>query len=132
MGASVKLIVEDSLRSENDGCSFAVRLNWYRSLPLSSVEIISVSINGATVQDELIYFEINDHQYSKKGLMEQFEEFWFVQDHGRVRVSGIGRLNAGETHTIETEISLRFPYMPIGGGRYLTIATKLASEQTAQ
>ena len=59
MGAQVKLIREDSLRVVEDGYAFDVRLNWYRSLPLSSVDIVSVKLDGETISIDQIAFEIN-------------------------------------------------------------------------
>ncbi len=132
MGATVKLIVEDSLRVLEDGYAFDVRLNWYRSLPLSSVEILDVKLDGEQVPLELVDFEVNQHTYSLKELLERYEEFWFVQDHASLQVHQPGRLKPGAAHTIETEISLRFPYMMIGPGRFLTIATRFASTQVAR
>ena len=126
MGATVKLIVEDSLRVLEDGYAFEVRLNWYRSLPLSSVEILDVKMDGEKVPLELVDFQVNQHAYSMKELLERYEEFWFVQDHASLHVHQPGRLKPGEVHAIETEISLRFPYMMIGPGRFLTIATRFA------
>ena len=131
MGASVKLIKEDSLRVEEDGFAFDVRLNWYRSLPLSSVDVLKVSIDGEQVPAGQILFEINDHQYPLDALANLFEEFWFVQDFARLHVRSKG-INPGETHTIEAEISLRFPYMMIGPGKFLTNVTTNGSTQVAQ
>ena len=132
MGASVQLIREDSLRVVNAGFAFDVRLNWYRSLPLSSVDILSVKVDGEQVPADQIVFEINDHQYSITELLEQVEEFWFVQDFAVLHVRQPGKVNPGESHTIEAEISLRFPYMNIGPGKFLTNVTRHVSTQIAQ
>jgi hypothetical protein len=123
MGAQVKLIREDSLR--------AVRLNWYRSLPLSSVDIISVKLDGEAVCSDQIMFEINGHQYSQAELLDHYEEFWFVQDFAVLHVRQPGKVNSGEKHTLEAEISLRFPYMQIGPGKFLTNVTQFKSTQVA-
>lgn len=132
MGASVELIRVDSLLTVDDGYAFDVRLNWYRSLPLSCVDVNSIRLDGEPVQADQILFEINDHRYSLATLADQYEEFWFVQDFGRLCVRQPGRLRAGETHTIEAEIALRFPYMPIGPEKFLTITTRQASTQVAK
>jgi hypothetical protein len=131
MGASVQLIRENSLRAVQDGFIFEVRLNWYRSLPLSSVDILSVKVNGEAAPVEQVLFEINGHRYSQAELWEKYEEFWFVQDFGVVHVRQPGLVKAGETYTLETEISLRFPYMSIGPGKFLTTVTRGVSTQVA-
>ncbi len=132
MGAQVKLIRENSLQVTEDGFRFDIRLNWYRSLPLSSVEIHYIKIDGETVPVDQIRFEINQHSYTPAELIEQFEEIWFVQDFASLHVRQPGRIHQGETHSLETEISLRFPYMNIGPGKFLTNATHYTCSQTAQ
>lgn len=132
MGAQVELIRQNSLRVTDDGYTFDVRLNWYRSLPLSSVDILSVKVDGELVPAGKIYFEVNNHQYTQAELYEKIDELWFVQDFAGVRVRQPGRIKVGESHTIEAEISLRFPYMQIGPGKFLTNVTRCASSQTAQ
>ena len=132
MGASVNLINENSLRVVNDGYRFEVRLNWYRSLPVSSVDVLSVKVDGEPVALDQIAFEINGHRYSLHELVEKFDEFWFVQDFAGIHIHQPGKIAAGEAHTIEAEISLRFPYMQIGPGKFLTNVTKHVSTQIAQ
>ncbi|MBL8056424.1 MAG: hypothetical protein JNK29_06975 [Anaerolineales bacterium] len=131
MGASVQLIVQDTLRVRPDGFAFDVRLNWYRSLPLSSVEILSVQLDGEPVPLDQIVFEINGHRYSPAELLEQAEELWFVQDYARLSIRQPGQVKAGEAHTLAAEIALRFPYMPIGPGKFLTNVTHASATQVA-
>lgn len=132
MGASVQLIVEDSLRVRPDGFAFDVRLNWYRSLPLSSVEIISVQLDGEPVPPGQIAVEINDHRYSPAELLEQSDELWFVQDYARLSIRQPGKVQAGQAYTLAAEIALRFPYMQIGPGKFLTNVTRAAATQVAR
>lgn len=131
MGAQVKLIKEDSLRVVEDGFTFNIRLNWYRSLPLSSVDVLSVKIDGEQVPIDQIYFVINNHQYKQAELLEKYDEFWFVQDLAEIHVCQLGKVRQGQSYTIEAEISLRFPYMQIGPGKFLTNVTRNVSSQIA-
>ncbi len=131
MGASVNLIRENSLQVAEDGYTFQIRLNWYRSLPVSCVGILSLKLDGEPVPPEQILFEINDHQYELNQLGDQFEEFWFVQDFAGVRVCQPGKINAGETHTLDAEVSIRAPYIAVGPGKFLTNITQQATTQVA-
>ena len=132
MGASVKLIRENSLRVEATGYAFDIRLNWYRSLPLSSVDILSLKMDGEQVPSDQIYFQVNGHTYPIQELVERFEELWFVQDSAGLFVHQPGKVQPGTAHTLEAEVSLRFPYMNIGPGKFLTNVTKFASTQIAR
>jgi hypothetical protein len=131
MGAPFSLIEENSLRTSNKGYEFLVHLNWYRSLPLSSVVSAKVQLDGMDVDSALITFGFNDHEYSLVELEGQIEEFWFVQDGARLIINQPGKVKQGEAHTIQVEIALRFPYIPIGPDKFLTIPTKYSSTQVA-
>lgn len=41
-----KVIEPDSLRAVGDGVTLGLRLPWYRTLPLSTIEIDAVKIDG--------------------------------------------------------------------------------------
>lgn len=132
MGASLQLIENNSLRAREDGYEILVRLNWYRSLPLSCVDSLHMSLDGEPVPAEQILFEINEHQYRLDELPERTEEFWFVQDSARLHVVQPGKVKAGETHQVEAEIAMRFPYIAIGPGKFLTTPTRCTLTQTAK
>ncbi len=132
MGAAVKLIQDDSLTAGTDGYAFEVRLNWYRSLPVSSVDVLKIALDGEGVPLDQVRFEINGHQYRLDELHDRFEEFWFVQDSAVLRVLQPGKVAAGEAHTLAAEISLRFPYIQIGPDRFLTNITRCSDSQIAK
>ncbi len=131
MGTLMKIIPDGSLRATVDGYEIAARLNWYRSLPLSCVEKVSVSLDGRPVDPGKIRFGINGHEYRLEELDNLVEEFWFVQDTAVLHVLQAGAVASGETHTLEVEITLRFPYIPVGSGKFLTTPTKSTSTQVA-
>lgn len=132
MGADVKLIEDNSLHVENGGYEFLVRLNWYRSLPASSVSILHLTLDGQPVETERIRFEVNNHLFRLDELRDQVEEFWFVQDSAHVHVLDPGKIQAGETHSLEADIALRIPYISIGEGKFLTNVTHAATTQGAR
>lgn len=132
MGAAVKIIEDNSLQVIPDGYTFNIRLNWYRSLPVSSVEKIVITLDGEPVPADKIRFEINGRQFGLDELENQVEEFWFVQDSARLHILQAGKIAVGETHTIYTEMALRFPYIAIGPGRFLTNTSRCTDIQVAQ
>ncbi len=132
MGSAVKIIEDNSLQVLPDGYSFNVRLNWYRSLPASSVNQLAISLDGEPVPSELIRFEVNQKSFRIEELEDQVEEFWFVQDSARLHILQPGKVAVGESHTLYTEMALRFPYIAIGPGRFLTNTSRCTSTQVAQ
>lgn len=132
MGAAVKLIRDDTLTASPEGYSFEVNLNWYRSLPLSSVDVLKLALDGQATPLDQVRFEINGHQYKLDELPDRFEEFWFVQESAVLRVLQPGKVAAGEAHRLDAEMSLRFPYIQIGPDRFLTNITRCTDTQTAK
>ncbi len=132
MGADLRIVEDNSLRTGNDGYEVGVRLNWYRSLPISCVEKVSLTLDGQPVDPGAICFEVNGKQFTLQEMEEGVEEFWFVQDTARVHVQDSGKIKPGEEHTIEAEIALRFPYIAVGPGKFLTIPTRCKTTQVAR
>jgi hypothetical protein len=131
MPAAVALIEDNSLQVIVDGFAIKVRENWYRSLPLSCIEKISVAVDGEDIPSDNISFRINDHLYPLRDLEKKIEEYWYIQDSATLQVKHPGKIVAGETHTIEVEIALRAPYIMVGPGKFLTMPTKYSIIQVA-
>jgi hypothetical protein len=128
---AVTLIEDNSLRATPDGFEVKVRLNWYRSLPLSCVENVRLSVDGVEITPEDIFFGIDDRSYSLKDMPDLTGETWYVQDSATLQVKNPGKVVSGETHTIEAEITLRAPYIMVGPGKFLTMPTRYSSTQVA-
>ena len=127
----VQLVEDKSLKATDSGFEFQLRLKWYRSLPLSCVDKLKVSLDGAPVNPALLRFSINGHSYRLEELVDLVEEFWFVQDAAVVSVQQAGSVKTGESHKLDVELSMRFPYIPIGPGRFLTIPNFYSAAQVA-
>lgn len=131
MGASLQLVDDNSLRATQDGYAVGVRLNWYRSLPLSCIEKVELALDGRPVGPSALRLEVNGRRYQLEELEDQVETFWFVQDSARLLVEQPGVVKEGETHTVEVEIALRFPYIPIGPDKFLVNTTRCTVTQIA-
>jgi hypothetical protein len=130
--ASVSLIEDNSLRALDNGYEVQIRLLWYRSLPVSCIENIHLSLDGQPVDQSLLRFGINDRQFQVSELEDLIEEFWFVQDSARLIALQPGKVTSGETHNVEVELTLRFPYIPIGPGKFLSNTNKYSVTQVAR
>lgn len=103
--ASVALLSRTAGRTA-DGMELRLRSPWYRSLPLSCVDV-ELTVDGERVAEDRISVHVNDRDYTLDELHERFDEFWFVLDPARVRVSGV---DAGE-HDVAVRLGLRIPYL---------------------
>jgi hypothetical protein len=106
-----QLIVDGSLRVSPQGLEFDVRLPWYRSLPLSTVEIGELRIDGKAIPTDAISLQVNERRHGARDLADQVEDWWYVLDPGRVRVLAPD-LGPSSVTDIELAIHLYPPYIP--------------------
>lgn len=119
MGANLRLIHPDSFKATEDGYRLSVRLNWYRSLPISCIEDLKVTLDGKVVSAERVLLVLNGKELSLAEAEDAVETYWFVQDGLGIHVLGAGQVHAGETHEVGVEYGMRAPYIAIGPGRFL-------------
>jgi hypothetical protein len=127
----VPLVEDESLQVTETGCEIRLRLKWYRSLPLSCIEKIQLSLDGKPVDPALLRLNVNGHSFRMDELDDQVEEFWFVQDSAALFIEQAGAVKRGETHQIDLELGLRFPYIAIGPGRFLAHVNHYSTSQVA-
>lgn len=119
----MRQLIEGPLQRTAEGYEVAVRFDWYRSLPLSCVSV-SMAVDGLPVPEEHVRFHINDRDYALDELPELYDEFWFVLDPARLRVTPPEPLPVGE-HDVEVDITTRIPYLfDEETGDVLTLYTK--------
>jgi len=104
------LIEDGSLTSDEAGFGFAVRLNWYRALPLSSIGL-TVSVDGERVAPGAITFAVDGERFAHEELPRVHDRMWFVADSAEVGVERPGGLAPG-AHELRVSIASRIPYIP--------------------
>lgn len=92
-----------------------VRLMSYRSLPLSCIEDIQLSVDGAQVPPERITFILNGYGHKLAELGKLSRLFWFILDAADLFVASETPLTPGE-HAVEGTLVTVEPY--VTGGRF--------------
>jgi len=131
MADAVQLVEDNSLQATGAGFEVKIRLLWYRSLPLSCIDHIQLSLDGQAIDPGFILFGINGHQYMLEQLADLVEEYWFIQDSAILSVKQAGVVVKGQSYTIGVDVAMRFPYIPIGPGKFLTNIYKYSATQVA-
>ncbi len=131
MSDPIPIIQDDSLRATESGFELQVRFKWYRSLPLSCVEDLRVSVDGKAIDPALLRFGINGNVYRLEELAGLVEEEWFIIDAAHLIVKQPGLVKAGEQHQVEVAFGMRIPYIAIGPEKYLTMINRESVTQTA-
>ncbi|RFA08153.1 pyruvate formate-lyase [Subtercola boreus] len=110
------LIDDASLRTHPEGFALSLTIPWYRSLWLSSVSTLRVSIDGRDIPEADLSLELDGTRFAVADLPAQSEVLWYLQQHPLLVVRDDHPLALGESHEITVFGELRLPYMQIAPG----------------
>lgn len=105
-----KVIEPDSLRAAPQGATLGLRLPWYRTLPLSTVDLDLLKIDGEQVSPDRLTLSINGGTWPVTELRARTDQDWFVTDTATLRIDGIELAPASE-HEVEVIVSIYPPYI---------------------
>lgn len=105
------LIGEDALTAASQGFDLDLRLPWYRALPLSTIEIGELRIDGQRVDPSAITLEVNGKHFRPKELPDRIDEWWYVLDSAYLHASA-PHIEPGSEHDIDFILTLYPPYIP--------------------
>ncbi|MGP9606209.1 C-glycoside deglycosidase beta subunit domain-containing protein [Glutamicibacter sp. 287] len=110
------LIDESSLRVHPEGLAIALTIPWYRSLWLSSVSSLKLTVDGVEIPAEDLQFELRGVRYTLDELPSQDQVLWFLQDHPLLIATLSVPVELGSLHNVRILGELRLPYMQIAPG----------------
>ncbi len=120
MATGDTVLTDDSLIRRPDGLGIALTVPWYRSLWLSSVSDIAVSVEGREISKGDLRVELGERTYRVDELQEQWDVLWFIQDRLVVVVPLDEPPAPGQQVEVEATVDLRLPYMQIAPHMYVT------------
>jgi hypothetical protein len=120
MATGDTVLTSDSLVRRPEGLGIALTVPWYRSLWLSSVSDVAVSVEGRAVPRSDLRVELGERTYGVDELQEQWDVLWFVQDRLVVVVPLDEPPAEGQEVDVEVTVDLRLPYMQIAPQVYVT------------
>jgi sugar phosphate isomerase/epimerase len=111
------LLDDASLRTHSEGLALALTLPWYRSLWLSSVSSLRLTVDGQDIPAENLSLELGGVRYALPDLPAQSETLWYLQEHPLLIATTESPVALGEQHTVRLIGELRLPYMQIAPGQ---------------
>jgi Domain of unknown function (DUF6379) len=120
MATGDTVLSDDSLIRRPDGLGIALTVPWYRSLWLSSVSDIAVSVDGREIPRDQLRVELGERTYRVDELPDQWDTLWFIQDRLVVVVPLDEPPGEGQEVEVEATVDLRLPYMQIAPQVYVT------------
>ena len=116
MGPLDKDVVrDDALSATGDGFALEIRSHWYRSLPLTSLAVIDLTLDGAPVDPSELKVEANGKTYGFDELGGLYDEWWFITDAVTLRIPRPSAVPGGD-HRVELDLGLSIPYLIVGPG----------------
>ena len=120
MATGDTVLSDDSLIRRPEGLGIALTVPWYRSLWLSSVSNVAVSVDGREIPTDDLRVELGERTYRVDELQEQWDVLWFIQDRLVVVVPLDEPPAEGQQVDVEATVDLRLPYMQIAPQKYVT------------
>jgi Domain of unknown function (DUF6379) len=117
------ILGDEALRATPGGFELDLHLNWYRSLPLSCVKAVELTVSGEPVRRDEITFVVNGRELSLDELAELWDEVWFVLDAATVRVAR-PLVTAGERAEVRLRLVSRIPYILVAPDTPLEYASE--------
>jgi len=122
----------DAVRRTADGYEVDVHLAWYRSLPLSCVENVSVKVGGAASARDTLRVIKDGRALTLDDLAALPDEEWFVQDALTLRMPVDSPLSKGAETKVEVSLATRIPYIIIGPNMALVKRTDVERKVVIQ
>jgi hypothetical protein len=116
-----RVISDNGLMVTEEGIDIDIRVPWYRALPLSTVGVTEIELDGKRVDLTTVGFEVNGKSFRLNELAAHAEEWWYVLDSAYLHVPGVNVVQETE-HEVKVTVSIRPPYIP--GFYRLTECTK--------
>lgn len=116
MGPLDKDVVrDDALTATNGELALQIHQHWYRSLPLTSVAVLDLAVDGERVDPAELEIEANGETFTFGQLADRYDAWWFTTDAVTVRVPRRD-VTVGDSCRIELDLGLLIPYLIVGHG----------------
>lgn len=106
-----RVIGDEGLHVDGDRLRLAVRLPWYRSLPLSTVSFDALSLDGRSVDLDEARLELDGATFSLAEMADATDRFWFILDSAWLSFPG-GSARPGDKREIALTTVIHPPYIP--------------------
>ncbi|MDN4476083.1 DUF6379 domain-containing protein [Demequina sp. SYSU T00192] len=98
-------------RVADDTLAFQVFEPWYRSLPVSCLAGLDVTLDGEPVAADAVTVEIDGVERTLAECDAAVDDVWFIQDPATVRVKGA---TPADQVRIGVHMNSRIPYIMVG------------------
>lgn len=107
------ILSEDALKATQSGFELQFRSHWYRSLPMSCMNI-KAKINGKLIPENMITVAVNGNKYPFSEVPNLEKEWLFITEPATLQVKSQDSLIKGKPYEIEFDLGIFIPYVLVG------------------
>lgn len=100
------------------GYKVKVGIPYYRSVPLSCIEQISLLLDNEEVDSEQLVLELGGSVYTLAELSDRMDTWWGFMEKGYLIVRNGAGLPEGK-HKVKVQFTIRIPYLIPTNGQFL-------------
>ena len=115
-----QVVRTDSLTATAGGLDIAVYSHWYRALPLPSLAVVDLTVDGERIDAAALSVTVNGHRYAYPELADKGDEYWFTTEP--VVLHTPVPTGAGRQHRVQLLLGLSIPYILTGPDRVPLVA----------
>jgi Domain of unknown function (DUF6379) len=108
------VVRDDALSATDEGYALEIHSHWYRSLPLTSLAVVDLTLDGESVDPSGLTVEANGKTFGFDELGELYDEWWFTTDAVTLQIPRPNATPGG--HRVELDLGLSIPYLIVGPG----------------
>lgn len=132
MTLEAQVLGDTAVRAADGGYEVDLHLAWYRSLPLSCLEGIDLTIDGVTSERSTLRVNVDGKELGLDDLPSLDDDWWFVQDALTVRVPVGQAQPRGAEIDVDVVLATRIPYIIIGPETALVQRTHVVKKVVVQ
>ena len=128
MGPLDKYILRDNaLTATETDVQVKFQSHWYRSLPLSCMEV-ELTINGEKIDNSQLEVEANGNRYTVSQMPELDKEWLFITDAATLHVKNRQPLQKGKQYEVALKLDLFIPYIIVGPEQKPLLASSVVTK----
>lgn len=132
MTLEAQVLRDDAVRAVDGGYEVDLHLAWYRSLPLSCLEGVDLTIDDIAIERASLRVNVAGKELALNDLPDLDDEWWFVQDALTVHVPAEHPHPLGAEVDVDVVLSTRIPYIIIGPETALVQRTHVVKKVVVQ
>ncbi len=121
------ILADDALTATPTGFDLRFKSHWYRSLPLSCMDV-RATVNGVAIDPATTTISVNGNTYLLAEMPELADEWLFILDAATLHITQPTPLPPNIAYTVSLSLDLHIPYILVGAKGKPLLASSTVSK----